>query len=192
MSIAVSQPLHVPYEPFGQTGIRQYVGSFSALMCAAMVAFCLTLWYRSLSVVDALEFYHSDTRTIFMSSTGRLNIAQLEARGMPEGSSWGYSSRAVRRSRFDSWDDSIWKTIGVEFIPSYNFRGQVGWVLRVKYPVAALAFGILPAVHVARQMHRNRRIEAAAATPGLCYCPRCGRPVGKASTRCDCCGRDFR
>ena len=192
MSIAISQPLHVPYEPFGQTGIRQYVGSFSALMCAALVAACLTLWYRSLSVTDALEFYHSESRTVVMSSTGRLNVAILASSGMPEGATWGYNSRPARRSRYDTWEDSIWKTIGVEFIPAYNFRGSVGSIFRIKYPLAAAMFGILPAVHVVRQMKRNRKAEAPEPATITGYCPRCGRPVQHAAQRCECCGRDFR
>ena len=34
MSIAVSQPVRAPAEPFGQTGVRQYFQSFAALTCA--------------------------------------------------------------------------------------------------------------------------------------------------------------
>ncbi|HRK29923.1 MAG TPA: hypothetical protein PLD59_02505 [Tepidisphaeraceae bacterium] len=190
MSIAISQPVQLPHEPFGQTGVRQYVGSFSALFCAAMVAMCLTLWYRSFTVMDTVEFYHAQSRSLVQSAQGRLAIVNIQG-SAGDGAGWGFSSRPVRRGRLDRWPDSIWKTIGVQ-VMSDTFSGQRAWLLRVKFPFAAAVLGVVPVVHVIKQLRMVRRRDEPDNSPRAAFCPRCGRGAGAGDSRCRCCGREFR
>jgi len=188
MSIAISQPVHVPTEPFGQTGVRQYVGSFAALFCAIGMAAALTLWLRSGGVMDTLEFNQETSRTVLQSANGRLVLARVYMEQNDAGS-WGYSSRQLPRFRGDRWPDSIWKSIGIELRKDYIF-GRPGWWLRVKWPLAAAVLAVVPALHVLGPMRRKRQ-RAGSAAPSLDgFCRRCGRPIDRVTPRCNCCGRD--
>src|SRR5262245_43148301 len=114
MSVAISQPLHVPTEAFGQTGVRQYFSAFSALACAVGVAVCLSMWVRSYSAIDMIDLFHEDSRTYLHSLNGRFIVARATG-GAEQSVTWSYNSRPLyRRSTRDMWPESIWKTIGIE------------------------------------------------------------------------------
>ncbi|MDW8261009.1 MAG: hypothetical protein RMJ35_00640 [Phycisphaerales bacterium] len=186
MSAAVTQPVPVPQEAFGQTGIREYLGTASVVMCAAGVALCLSMWVRSYFTIDMIELFHEDSRTLLHSLNGRFVIARASSGGSPS-ALWLYNSRPFYRSSFrDSWQPSIWKTIGIEASRPPSNRQGVYWVLRVRWPTAGAILLIWPMVHVLRQF-RNRPARLPSETST--YCARCGRPVTQAMRQCACCGR---
>lgn len=190
MSAAISQPLHVPKEAFGQTGVRQFVGPFAALACAVGVAICLSLWARSHTAIDIVEIYHPESRTRLFSAFGRFTLARVAGGGeMPV--AWSYSTRPANRTRFeDRWPAGFWKTIGIQALAEQTPRDGTYWRLRVKWPTAAILLAIWPALHAFKAM-RKTPVEStrALARPADGYCGRCGRPILPQASSCDCCGR---
>jgi len=183
-----STPLVAAAEPFGQTGIRQYLGSFLAIASAAMLAISSVMWLRSLTTGDVLDIYTADGRTRISSSYGRVRIAAMGATS-DAGWNWAYRTQNLVPMTADPWQPSIWKTIGIEFRAGDAGRGSASW-LRVKWSTAAAAFAIWPALHVARQMRAARK-PRQGFEPILRYCGRCGRNIKPDESRCAHCGREM-
>lgn len=190
MSAAISQPLHVPKEAFGQTGVRQFVGPFAALGCAVGVAICLSLWARSYTAVDVVEFYHAESRTMLFSAFGRFSLVRAVG-GSEIPVAWSYNTRPASRTRFyDRWPEGFWKTIGIQAIAEEAQRDGAYWRLRIKWPTAAILLAIWPAIHAFKSMRRTPvQPIRPSAKPADGYCGRCGRPILPNASSCDCCGR---
>jgi hypothetical protein len=196
MSAAVpsnSPPVKLNYEPFGQTGIRQYIGSTLAFLSAAMMAASIALWFRSRDTADILDVYHPYGRVVISSTWGRLRVAAFPGQGESEWT-WFYNMRPFRQQGEDPWKPSLWKTIGIEARaqPADN-RFPSGWWMRMKWSTATLLFGVWPLMHALRQtslVRAARRVRAEIAESSR-YCGRCGRPLGADARRCAHCGREF-
>lgn len=183
MSVAVSQPVvEIAHEPFGQTGVRQYFGSFLAFLFAVGFAVALSMWVRSLSVADIFDVYYESGRSRVASSYGRLVVWQAAGRGDPV-TNWSYSTRVLRPMRGDPWEAGFWKSVGIEF-----GRESDGWWIRAKWPVVGLLMAVWPTMHVLLQVRRSAKARAELDSRQV-YCRRCGRPTATDAQRCAVCGR---
>jgi hypothetical protein len=186
-------PRRLRGEAFGQTGIRQYVGSFLALVCSAALAVSIAMWGRSQKTSDVIDVYHPYGRTLVSSTWSRLRIAGMSGQAEQEWT-WFYSSRNFVRRGEDPWEPSVWKTLGFEMRFDTGNEPRAGdWWIRVKWSTAAAAFAVWPLVHSVRQTRHARRARAlaSAAVEDVRFCGRCGRTVHPGDTRCAYCGRSF-
>lgn len=196
MSAAVSPSppppvVQVSPEPFGQTGVRQYLGSFLALLGAAAMAVSIAMWARSTNTSDVLEIVHPYGRTMVSSAWGRLRVASFASGAQAEWT-WYYSNRPFTYRGTDPWPPSPWKTLGIEFRrQSADPRVSGGWWLRVKWSTAVVLSAAWPMIHALRQTrhHRAARDRIAVGNWSARYCGRCGRPLPSGADRCAHCGR---
>jgi hypothetical protein len=192
VAIAPGGPMfRAPSEAFGQTGIRQYVGSFLALVCAAAMAVSLAMWARSQKTADVLDVYHPYGRTMISSTWGRLRIASVPGQAEQEWT-WYYNSRPYAARGVDPWQPSIWRTLGIEmrFQQVDGSSGSGAWWIRLRWSTAAVLTGIWPLMHSIRQTRQLQAARLRRETGDVArYCGRCGRAVGPADDKCHHCGR---
>ncbi len=154
-------PVHHDAEPFGQSGVRQYLGRAVAWICIAGMVCACGMWYRSTQWLDSVEWRGGNEELRISSIAGRLRIsgATFENR-MNNNSGWLYRRRPFRMAR-DAWPDSIYKTIGIEFGSEIVSAGRTGgfWV-RIKWYFVAGVFAVVPAIQLLLWWRRSRE-EAA-------------------------------
>lgn len=188
---ASAPPFRAPPEAFGQTGIRQYLGSFVALASAALMAVSLAMWFRSQGTADVIDIYHPYGRTMLSSTWGRLRVASIPAQAEQEWT-WYYTSRPFTYRGTDPWQPSIWKTLGIEarVQPVDGTVNGGGWWLRVRWSTAAALTGIWPLLHAVRQTRQSKQARQRRDADDVeRYCGRCGRETDRASPACHHCGR---
>lgn len=149
-------------EPFGQTGVRQYIGPILHWVCVVCFAVSLTMWYRSSTTGDILELRQRNQIISVLSVDGHLRIhaSFFESRRYGASGGWGYDSAPVGRRRVrDTWNNSILERIGVQLsLSPLSPDAQAGFWLRVKWYFAAAASAVLP---LWRCVLRWRRRKAA-------------------------------
>lgn len=180
-----------PPEAFGQTGIRQYLGSVLALLSAAVMAISLAMWARSQSTADVIDVYHPYGRTMLSSTWGRFRIASIPSQAEQEWT-WYYNSRPFTRRGADPWQPSIWKTLGIEgrVQPNDGSPNGGGWWLRVRWSTAAVLTGIWPLLHAVRQARHSKQTKLRREADDIeRYCARCGRELVNGDAKCGHCGR---
>jgi hypothetical protein len=185
-------------EPFGQTGVFQFVWPAIASASLLLMGFSLYMWYRSHQTIDLFTSEKPNSSWYVSSIYGRILVtAELRGEPMEElDGNWIYSSRPFNRTGTrDGWQDSLWKRIGIEWrrqplpIRGFSSSGTRGFWLRVRWPFIAALSAILPVVRVVH-VWRKRRLYAAMVANACpeCgydlrashkYCPECGRPVPK-------------
>jgi hypothetical protein len=121
-------------EPFGQTGIRQYVGRLATIVCLAIAMVAGFMWYRSTSVFDGFEWRSPNELLRIASVTGRLKIdyTHYEDKRFNNGG-WIYQQQPIMRTVRDGWKPSLYKTVGIEFRHENEEARSFGVWLRVKW-----------------------------------------------------------
>jgi hypothetical protein len=120
------------------------------------------MWYRSYVLVDRFGRSEGTTEWVIQSSYGRILIGRVDhstAINVSKSNNWSFRTERMRSVRFDPWEPSIWKSIGVEYRgePLNAFGAVGGWWLRVRWPTLVVASGIIPLwrVVVARRKRRE-------------------------------------
>ncbi len=176
-------------EPFGQTGVRQYIFPVLTVLSLTCLVLSMGMWVRSHFIVD--EFVtERDGVTCYVSSIyGRILCAWGEdsRRPAPRGE-WLYRQHPIPDTIRDMWAPSVLKHVGIELrtgepLPSL-FLGRSGGWLRVRWPFIAAVWAVLPAL---RLVHEHRR-KRAAERIRRGRCPRCGYDVRATPHQCPECG----
>lgn len=143
-------------EPFGQTGVRQYMGRMFTWVCITAALCALAMWYRSLAYYDSAEWNAQGQTFAISSAFGRMQLRaeSVSDNGNREG--WGYRGGYFRRTS-DAWQPSIWKTIGIEFGTSTIRRDATSTIwLRAKWYFVAGVFALLPFLRWLLGLRRSR------------------------------------
>lgn len=145
-------------EPFGQRGVRQYVGVVVHWLCIVSIAVALTFWYRSVQVFDRLEWRGTDANLRISSRAGRIEVETntfLSRGGRAIG--WIYKGGTIRRG-FDAWPPSVLKTVGIEFTRGPTRPDAIGGsMFRVKWYFVIAVLAIVPLSRGAIRRARHRR-----------------------------------
>jgi hypothetical protein len=180
------QPMVV--EPFGQTGVRQYLFPLLTCMSLACMILSLGMWVRSHYLVDQLFTERSELTWYVSSIYGRVLIVWGEespVQAMPQ--EWTYRQYPMQSMITDGWKDSAWKRLGIEarFEPHSAAWGgeRTGWI-RIRWPFIAAVWGVLPVMRVLREGHRKRHLHRMRSG----RCPSCGCDIRLTPSRCPECG----
>jgi len=147
-----------PPEPFGQTGVRQYMGKLFTWVCITLALCAMAMWYRSLSFADRADWRGKDQIVSVRSIYGRLQFsASFFPPGAGQGAGWGYRGGYFRTVQ-DRWEPSLWKTVGFEVgTGAYETGATGGMWLRAKWYFIAAVFMILPALRGLLGLRRRLR-----------------------------------
>jgi hypothetical protein len=176
---ADAQTSRPPPEPFGQTGIRQYILPTLATISFTLACAAAIMWVRSRSTADI--FARRDgavawsVRSIYSRVVvTRLDLADADVDDVPgiplTGGGWQYASMEVPDSLPDGWQESWRKTLGVEWRDESLYRHPSvtgGWWMRIRWRTITLAVMVPPLViaivHDIRQRRRKQQRAAALA-----------------------------
>lgn len=163
MSQNASMPVdvHVPDEPFGQRGVRQYAGR---VLTAALLISMVTagaMWYRSHQVIDSFSYRKGDVQWIVNSIYGRLIVLRVEPVRSWTAEGLQYQTSPLSGPmRNDAWTDSLWKRVGVQWgrgHPNYSPEETGGvWWLRLRWPLVMALTAAVPIVAVLRDPSQLR------------------------------------
>jgi hypothetical protein len=167
-----------PAEPFGQTGIRQYILPALAAVSFTLACAAAIMWFRSSNTADILARRDGAVTFSVRSIYGRIVVTRADLRdadvddvpGIPVSSGgWQYGMFEVPDSLPDGWRESWRKSIGVEWQDEALFRHPSvvgGWWLRVRWRTITLLAMAPPItiaiVHDLRQRRRRKRPEGFA------------------------------
>lgn len=189
MSVSSPTKPDTQFEPFGQTGIRQYI--FPMLTVLSLTCFVLSLgmWVRSHFIVDEFVTDRAGSTWYVSSIYGRILCAWGEdaRRPAPRGE-WLYRQHPIPEQIRDMWQDSAWKRLGIELRtgePLNNlFLGTSGGWLRMRWPFIAAVWAVLPVARIVREQRRKRAADRILHG----RCPRCGYDVRATPHACPECG----
>ncbi|MBC7784881.1 MAG: hypothetical protein H7144_13670 [Burkholderiales bacterium] len=153
----------VPAEPFGQTGVRQYLARVVTWLCIAGFVCACGMWYRSLQFADRLDWREGKSGISIASVAGRIKVATSTYRTDSSRSStngWDYRGQHFSNVE-DRWKPSIMKTVGIEigFTPEERRAVSGAW-LRVKWYFIVALFAFVPAVQLLIRWRRLRKERA--------------------------------
>ena len=160
MSAATSDihsPVHVDAEPFGQAGVRQYFGRIVTWVCVTGMICAGGMWYRSTFWLDSLEWRGGSEELRISSIGGRLKVTgSTFERKVNNNSGWLYRGRTFQMMR-DVWQESAYKTIGIEFGREPGNTSAIGgfW-LRIKWYLVAGVCAVIPLVQLLLWWKRSR------------------------------------
>lgn len=134
-------------DPFGQAGVRQYIGKALAWLCLLGAIVAAAMWYRSSFYSDWAEWRGEGQIMHVRSVMSRLMIdfsTYAQRQNGQEG--WIYRGRYTNNVR-DGWSKSIWKTIGIEARP-YPLDGAAtgGFWLRVNWSFICASLAAVPLI----------------------------------------------
>lgn len=176
-------------EPFGQTGVRQYILPFLATASLVLMFLSLGMWYRSHHVVDRISSEQPGSSWLISSIYGRILVCcdRRESRMEELEGNWHYDTSPMPESVRDAWQPSVYKSIGIEW-RGEPLRAPVtarGWWLRVRWPLISVVAAVLPVIRVVYVMRQRRRLAALRARA----CPECGYDLRASPKYCPECGR---
>jgi hypothetical protein len=159
-----------PAEPFGQTGIRQYILPALAAVSFTVACAAAIMWFRSGNTADIFARRDGAVTWSVRSIYGRILVTRTDLRdaevdevpGIPATSvGWQYATFEVPDSLPDGWRESWLKSLGVEWQdePLFNHPSVVGgWWLRVRWRTVTL-LALAPPVTIAlvRELRQRRR-----------------------------------
>ncbi len=155
-------------EPFGQAGIRQYVGRVLLWFLITCLICSCGMWYRSLSYSDRIDWRGDGDMATISTIAGRIWLAYNNYDGnRVNNSGWSYSGGEFDPSRIeDRWKNSVYKVIGIELslTPENIGRGPravSGMWIRIKWYFVTGVFGFLLLLHLLLTWRNTR--EAASA-----------------------------
>lgn len=162
----LSQP--APYEPFGQTGVRQYAGRLLAWLCITISLCAAAMAQRSSGFFDELRWsgQGQGIRLVSAGGTASLFGGATQRRGSDTGWKYGgaYLSQIGYFGRQRPWNadwSTDWsRTVGFEvrsLPPMRDFDS--GFFVRVKWSTIAALFMVQPVVYVLLRW-RSRRSAA--------------------------------
>ncbi len=174
-------------EPFGQTGVRQYLFPALTVLSLTCMVLSLGMWVRSHYIVDRFSTRTAKSTWYVSSIYGRVLVAWGEDSPQPAPrGEWQYMQSPIPDVINDKWRPSVWKMIGFEWRgqPYDSTWGDEGGWLRARWPFIAALWGVLPVVRVVRERRRKREIDRLLRG----QCPRCGYDLRAAANRCPECG----
>ena len=177
------------FEPFGQTGVRQYIFPVLTVLSLTCMVLSLGMWVRSHFIVDTFETERGGVQLYVSSIYGRVLCAWGDNPRQPAPrDEWLYRQSPIPEQIRDMWQPSIWKHLGFEArtgdpLPS-RFLGTSGGWLRVRWPLIVAMWGILPVLRIVREHRRKRAADRILHG----RCPRCGYDVRATPHACPECG----
>jgi hypothetical protein len=172
-------PARPPPEPFGQTGIRQYILPTLATIFFTLACSAAIMWVRSRSTADIFARRDGAVTWSVRSLYSRIVITRIDLNdpetddvpGIPlGGGGWQYVSFEFPDGLPDGWEQSWRKTLGVEWRPESLARHPSivgGWWMRIQWRTVTLVAMTPPIViavlHDLRQRRRKQRAAAAIA-----------------------------
>lgn len=143
---STSPPL--PAEPFGQTGVRQYLGVLiNGFLITGLIITCL-LWYQSYQSYARFEWRKGAEELRITSVYGRIRIDGMRyAHTIHPDGGWSFRTGRVRQPR-DGWKESLWKWIGIELSWTPEFSASEGFWLRIKWSFLAMLCGLILSIRL--------------------------------------------
>jgi hypothetical protein len=147
-------------EPFGQTGVRQYVGQLLSVFFVFVAIIAALMWYRSTQAFDRFE-WRSPTEQIAIDSVmGRLRLEFTTFDERRSGNYTGWTYRQPRpRGLRDGWEPSLFKLIGIEVRRNDSLANGNGYWIRIKWYLIIVAALLHPLVRVILYFRRRERPE---------------------------------
>jgi hypothetical protein len=179
-SATAASPPRPPPEPFGQTGIRQYILPTLATVCFTLACAAAIMWMRSRSTADIFARRDGAVTWSVRSLYSRIVITRTDLSdadaddvpGIPlTGGGWQYASFEFPDNLPDGWQESWRKTLGVEWRPESLVRHPSiagGWWMRIRWrTVTLLAMAPPIAIAILHDLRQRRRKQRAAAALAL-------------------------
>ncbi|MDB5324723.1 MAG: hypothetical protein JWM57_292 [Phycisphaerales bacterium] len=157
-----SQP--IPYEPFGQTGVRQYMGRMLAWVFVTCSLCAAAMAQRSSGFLDEARWGGQGQMLRVVSANSQLAVfgGTTSAKGHETGWKYGgaYLGQIGRYGRPRPWASSLNESLGMEVSLTPPMREMdAGFLLRMKWTSMAALFMVQPLVYVLMRW-RRRRAEA--------------------------------
>ena len=164
-----SQP--IPFEPFGQAGVRQYMGRALAWLCITVSLSAAAMTQRSSNFFDNLQWIGQGEALQIVSVGGTLSLYGGPTRQKSTNTGWKYGGAYMgqigRYARFKPWNRG-WSSemsglVGIEARALAADRDfDSGVFFRIKWPTLAALFMVQPLGYVLIRL-RRRRAEARDA-----------------------------
>lgn len=160
-----SQP--IPYEPFGQTGIRQYLGRLMAWFFVTVSLCAAAMAQRSSGFLDEARWGGQGQIVRIMSANSQLAVFGGTTAQKVNETGWKYGGAYLgqigRYGRARPWASALNESLGFEISLKPPLREMdAGFLLRMKWTTMAALFIVQPLVYVLMRW-RRRRAEAWAA-----------------------------
>ena len=182
---ASNQPhrYELPPEPFGQRGVRQYVGRASTVLCLVVMFGAIAMLARSHFTTDVIARVDDDGLIEIRSIYGRLLVySRPFVRTETDPHGWLMQSYPMPTRIRDPWVPSWKKTLGFEIgFSDLAGRAEPGWWwMRLKWSTLAIVAGLLPIGKAIQnrigQWRRRRGMIAKSSVPGQPATPLTGAP----------------
>lgn len=157
-------------EPFGQTGIRQYVLPAIAAISFTLACAAAIMWFRSGNTADMFARRDGAVAWSVRSIYGRVLVVRTDLRdpdvddvpGIPvTNGAWQYVMFEVPDGLPDGWQESWKKALGVEWqsVTLYQHPSVVGgWWMRIRWrTITLLAMAPPITIAVLRDLRQRRR-----------------------------------
>ena len=136
-------------DPFGQAGVRQYIGKWLAWLCVLAAIITSAMWYRSSFFFDTFEWRGKGQTMRIISAQSQLlidySVDDQKRLGLG-GSGWSYrGGYTMHRNLRDNWQESPLKTLGFEFQSEPLKRSAAsGFWLRAKWQFIVIVMILVP------------------------------------------------